>query len=571
MDKNEIILKLKNTSTSPGVYLWKDAKQNVLYVGKAKNLRKRLLQYFDGAINSYKTSKLMSLVADFEVYICKTNKEALLLEKAMVDRFNPEFNILLLDDRKYPYLKVQLLKDSLLITLSRKANAKDTKNTFYYGPFPSGYGAKPILKLLQHEALYENGLLIKNKDSSFWVNQFAKIKEILSFKNNNYLNDLTNKMHAAANNMQFELAMFLRDGLTYLKKLKESQIIELSQYKNIDVFAYKTDEKLIYATVLFYRYGILINKVNLTIPLGISIDESIRVFFEQFYADKILPDNFIVQEEILKYDLNLSSDYKFISPKIGTNKKVLDLALLNLNDYYEKEHLIMQNQLEKADSMLSSLNKYLNLPKLKNIVIFDNSNINNINPVGVAIVYTNGIKNKSLYRKFNLEALSYRSADVDYIRQSITKFFSSDKNTKDFDLIITDGGLQQVNEAKKTLKFLGLNIPVIGLVKNEHHKTRALIDLNLNEIYINDLELHNYLAQIQIEVDRFAKSHFRNRQKISSLEGKLRNIKGLGHNMEQKLLNHFKSYANIYDASVEELAKIVPINIAKSIKNKDYE
>ncbi|MCE6057234.1 GIY-YIG nuclease family protein [Mycoplasmopsis agalactiae] len=571
MDKNEIILKLKNTSTSPGVYLWKDAKQNVLYVGKAKNLRKRLLQYFDGAINSYKTSKLMSLVADFEVYICKTNKEALLLEKAMVDRFNPEFNILLLDDRKYPYLKVQLLKDSLLITLSRKVNTKYTKNTLYYGPFPSGYGAKPILKLLQHEALYESGLLIKNNDSSFWVNQFAKIKEILSFKNNNYLNELTNKMHTAANNMQFELALFLRDGLTYLKKLKESQIIELSQYKNIDVFAYKTDEKLIYATVLFYRYGVLISKVNLTIPLGISIDESIRVFFEQFYADKILPDNFIVQEEILKYDLNLSSDYKFISPKIGTNKKVLDLALLNLNDYYEKEHLIMQNQIEKADSMLSSLNKYLNLPKLKNIVIFDNSNINNINPVGVAIVYTNGIKSKSLYRKFNLEALSYRSADVDYIRQSITKFFSSDKNTKDFDLIITDGGLQQVNEAKKTLKVLGINIPVIGLVKNEYHKTRALIDLNLNEIYVNDLELHNYLAQIQIEVDRFAKSHFRNRQKISSLEGKLRNIKGLGHNMEQKLLNHFKSYAKIYDASVEELAKIVPFNIAKSIKNKDYE
>ncbi|NLS34496.1 excinuclease ABC subunit C [Mycoplasma agalactiae] len=571
MDKNEIILKLKNTSTSPGVYLWKDAKQNVLYVGKAKNLRKRLLQYFDGAINSYKTSKLMSLVADFEVYICKTNKEALLLEKAMVDRFNPEFNILLLDDRKYPYLKVQLLKDSLLITLSRKVNTKYTKNTLYYGPFPSGYGAKPILKLLQHEALYESGLLIKNNDSSFWVNQFAKIKEILSFKNNNYLNELTNKMHTAANNMQFELALFLRDGLTYLKKLKESQIIELSQYKNIDVFAYKTDEKLIYATVLFYRYGVLISKVNLTIPLGISIDESIRVFFEQFYADKILPDNFIVQEKILKYDLNLSSDYKFISPKIGTNKKVLDLALLNLNDYYEKEHLIMQNQLEKADSMLSSLNKYLNLPKLKNIVIFDNSNINNINPVGVAIVYTNGIKSKSLYRKFNLEALSYRSADVDYIRQSITKFFNSDKNTKDFDLIITDGGLQQVNEAKKTLKVLGINIPVIGLVKNEYHKTRALIDLNLNEIYVNDLELHNYLAQIQIEVDRFAKSHFRNRQKISSLEGKLRNIKGLGHNMEQKLLNHFKSYAKIYDASVEELAKIVPFNIAKSIKNKDYE
>ncbi len=197
MDKNEIILMLKNVSTSPGVYLWKDAKQNVLYVGKAKNLRKRMLQYFDGAINSYKTNKLVSLIYDFDVYICKTNKEALLLEKAMIDRYNPEFNILLLDDRKYPYLKVQLLKDSLLINLSRKVNAKDSKNTFYYGPFPSGYGAKPILKLLQHETLYENGLLIKNKDYNFWINQFNKIKEILSFKNNNYINELTNKMHQA--------------------------------------------------------------------------------------------------------------------------------------------------------------------------------------------------------------------------------------------------------------------------------------------------------------------------------------------------------------------------------------
>lgn len=571
MGKNEIILMLKSVSTSPGVYLWKDAKQNVLYVGKAKNLRKRMLQYFDGAINSYKTNKLVSLIYDFDVYICKTNKEALLLEKAMIDRYNPEFNILLLDDRKYPYLKVQLLKDSLLINLSRKVNAKDSKNTFYYGPFPSGYGAKPILKLLQHETLYENGLLIKNKNYNFWINQFNKIKEILSFKNNNYINELTNKMHQAANNMQFELALFLRDGLTYLKKLKESQIIELSQYKNIDVFTYKTDEKLIFATVLFYRYGILINKVNLTIPLGLSVDESLRVFFEQFYEDKILPDNFIVQEELLNFDLNLSSEYKFISPKIGTNKKVLDLAILNLNDYYEKEHLVIKNQLDKASNMLDSLNKYLNLPKLKNIVVFDNSNINNINPVGVAIVYTNGIKNKSLYRKFNLEALNERSADVEYIKQSISKFFSSNKNTKDYDLVIADGGIQQVNEAKKTLKILNINIPVIGLVKNEFHKTKALIDLDMNEIYINDLELYNYLVQIQVEVDRFAKSHFRNRQKISSLEGKLRNIKGLGPNMEQNLLNHFKSYAKIYDASVEELSKIVPLNIAKSIKNKDYE
>ncbi|WP_029513596.1 excinuclease ABC subunit UvrC [Mycoplasmopsis primatum] len=570
MNRNEIIEKLKTVSTLAGIYLWKDEQQNILYVGKAKNLRKRMNQYFDGAINSYKTSKLVSLIADFETIICKSNKEALLLEKSLIDKYNPEFNILLLDDRKYPYLKVQLLKDGINISLSRKVLKDESENIFFYGPFPIGYGSVPILKLLQHEALFENGLKIKNNDPLFWKKQFNNIKNILSFKNNNYLSELENRMIKAANNEQFELAMFLRDGLMYLKKLRETQIVELNQYKNIDVFVFKTEKNTIFSTILFYRYGALINKINLTIPISVSINDSLAFFFEEFYKDNIVPNFFLIENETLFRSLDLPDSYIFVEPKKGTNKKILDLALLNLNDFYNKEHINYSDRLEKAQKMLDELNHHLNLQSLKNIVLFDNSNLNNTNPVGVAVVYTNGIKNKSLYRKFNHSLDIDRHSDVEYMKQSINKFFNSERNNKNIDLIIVDGGLAQINEAKKALLILGIKIPVIGLVKDENHRTKSLIDLNLNEIQINNLDLYNFLSEMQIEVDRFAKKHHTNRQKISSLEGKLRNIKGLGPKMEQKLLAYFKNYANIYDASIEELQKIVPINIATKINKKEY-
>ncbi|MBZ4226846.1 GIY-YIG nuclease family protein [Mycoplasma tauri] len=571
MQHYEIIEKIKNVSTSPGIYLWKDNNNQILYVGKAKNLRKRMLQYFEGATNSYKTHKLVSLVSDFEVYLCKTNKEALILEKKFIDKYNPEFNILLLDDKKYPYLKLQLLKNNISISLSRKVSKNNDPNTFYYGPFPTGYGARPILKLLEHEILFDKGLKINSNDHDFWKKQFTKASEILSLKNHSYLQDLEKRMHEAAKAHQFELATFLRDGLFYLKKLKESQIIELSQYKNIDVFAYKVKNNLIFATILFYRFGSLINKTNLEIPISISESESINFFFEQFYKDKILPDSFIVPEKILELNLNLPNEYKFIVPKIGINKKILDLCFINLEDYYDKEHFQYENKIEKSRKILETFNQYLNLDSLKNIVIFDNSNINNTNPVGVAIVYTNGIKNKSLYRKFNLINENLRHSDVEYMRQSVLKFFNSLKNDKQYDLVIADGGIAQVNEVKKTLNSLNLKIPVIGLVKDDNHKTKSLIDLQLNEISISDQNLYNFLSEIQIEVDRFAKVNFRKRKKINSLEGKLTSIPGLGIKMENKLLKTFGNYSKIYNASLEELEKVIPKKIAFKIYKKEFE
>ncbi|WP_406616688.1 GIY-YIG nuclease family protein [Mycoplasmopsis adleri] len=571
MTKAEILEKLKTVSTNPGIYLWKDENDNVLYVGKAKNLRNRMHQYFEGAINSYKTNKLVDNIHNFETYITKTNKEALLLERRLIEKYNPEYNILLLDDRRYPYLKIQLLKNGLDISLSRKISQQNQLNTYYYGPFPLGYGSTILLKWLQRIALYENGLKIQNNDPEFWKSQFLKIKEILSFKNNKYLDELKTKMLEAAKQEQFEVALDLKNTLNFLNKYKEDQIIELSQTNNIDVFTYKIDNNVIFITLLFYRFGILINKENIIIPININVEESLRYFLEHYYQNKILPDFFIVEDKFMQLNLNFGDDYKFVSPKIGANKKVLELGLLNLEDYYKNEHLNVESVNEKAKSMLDALKQYVPIDDLTNIVIFDNSNLNNTIPVGVAITYTNGIKNKSLYRKFNLDEDSTRHADVEYMKQSITRFFTSDKNSKNYNLIIVDGGLAQVKEAKKALMMLDLNIPVIGLVKDDNHKTRALIDLNQNEIYFKNQELFNFMSEIQIEVDRFAKSHLRKRHKISSLEGSLSKIKGLGKVMEKKLLEHFKDYSSIYNASLEELEKVVPKNIALKIFNKEYD
>ncbi|VEU75186.1 excinuclease ABC subunit C [Mycoplasmopsis maculosa] len=567
--KEKIIEKIKEVPSSPGIYLWKDKDGNVIYVGKAKNLKSRMSQYFEGSINSYKTHKLVSIISDFDIFLCKTNKEALLLEKKYIEKYNPEYNILLLDDKKYPYLKVELKNTSLSISLNRKISKESkSSNIFYYGPFPAGYGGGIILKLLQREAFFENGFPIKNNDHTFWLNKFNEIKNILSFKDSNYLNTLKEKMTKAAENLQFEIALDIKNSLTYLKKLKEDQIIELSNNSNIDVFVHKIVQDKIFITILFYRFGILINKENLTIPLHINEEEALRYFFEWYYSNKIKPDYFVVNEILQTVKIQLDDNYNFVFPKIGVNKKILDLAYLNLDNYINREFLNYQKDLEIDKKNIDYLSEITTKKPLKNIVLFDNSNLNNSNPVGVAITYTNGIKNKSLYKKFNLEINNSRQSDVEYMRQSSMRFFSKDNLKINYDLVIVDGGLAQINEVEKVLNDYKIDIPVIGFVKNDKHKTKNIIGINKEIIDIKNKDFYNYVSEMQIEVDRFAKSHLRKRHKITSLDGNLLKIKGLGKKYEEKLLYHFKNYANIYDASIEELSKIVPKKLAIEIKNQ---
>ncbi|QJG66728.1 excinuclease ABC subunit UvrC [Mycoplasma phocoenae] len=567
MINKELLARLKDLPNEPGVYLWKDANDNILYVGKAKNLRKRTTQYFSGSLNSYKTAAMISNIYDIEVILVNNNKEALLLEKQLIEKFNPPYNILLLDDKRYPYIKVELLSHNLSVSLVRKIQKKSNPYVFYFGPFPNGYGANVILKMIQREVFFENGLPVKNKDIEYWKKSYEHIINLLKFADKNYIKELENKMYEASESMQFEIALDLRNIITYIKKMKEQQVIELTTEKNVDVLAFINRQNVLYISILFYRYGNLINIDHQKIEYTNDWTETLEKFIDKYYTKKIIPDYLIMGNELDTENFNLSDSLKLVYPKQGKYKKILDIAKKNNQEFFKTSQTDFKNNQYNNLFLIDSLQKLLNVQKLKNIIVFDNSHLANTNPVGVAIWIENGLFNKSKYKKFNLSSAQTRHADVEYMRQNVTKYIQNNL-IDNVDLFVVDGSKQQINEVKKVLKEFNVKIHVIGLIKDDKHKTKSLVNIENKEINIDDQNLFNFLSAIQIEVDRFAKSHYRKRHKITSLEGKLTSIKGVGPKMESKLIKHFITYSNIYNASVEELSKVVPYKIALLIKNE---
>ncbi|CAC13329.1 EXCINUCLEASE ABC SUBUNIT C [Mycoplasmopsis pulmonis] len=559
------IRKLDSVPKKPGVYFWKDQFNSILYIGKANNLNDRMKQYFKGSLNSYKTHALVEKIANFEIIIVQNPKEALILERNLIRKHKPYYNILLSDDKRFSYIKIFLNKDGLEISIARRVY-KNSQNTLYYGPFPTGHGSSIILKLLQREALYENGIFIENKDSVFWKQRFEKIKDILSFKNNLYLNQIKEKMLIAAQNYQFEVANNLKLSHEYLMKLKESQIAELKKILNIDVISIIEKNGLLFSTIFFYKYGVLLNKVDHIIEIKISFEASVEEFINEFYKNKIAPNLLILDKSFLKFNLELNFETKVLYPKKGIYKKLIDLVnentLTNINEK-EKVHLL---KIEKTKNNLDKLSNLINVKNLHRIVMMDNSHFANFHPISVVVSYIDGIKNTNEYRKFNLDVNHDRKADIEYFKEGFLKYI----NSKSFivpDLFIVDGSFAQLHEVKKQMKKANLTFPIIALVKDDFHRTKKLIDTNEKEHLLEDKEVKNFLSMIQNEVDQFAKKHHYNRRDKSSLEGSLLNIKGLGPKMEKKLISHFETYSNIYNASEKELAKVIPLNIAKKIKS----
>lgn len=298
--------------------------------------------------------------------------------------------------------------------------------------------------------------------------------------------------------------------------------------------------------------------------------ETLVQFFNNYYTNNQAPDLIISEQNTLDFNLDEQLSLNFIFPKKGQYKKVLDIAKLNLEEYLKTKSSTENTYEQKVFQHLEDLKSYTNNKLCTKIVAFDNSNYANTNPVGVAVTYTNGFKNTQYYRKFNHNLDSSRQADVEYMRQSALKYFENSTQNLIPDLIIADGSFSQVNEIKSVLTELNIKIPVIGLVKDKYHRTAKIIDVNSQLRSIKPQSLKNFLSQIQIEVDRYAKSVFRNKKKIASLEGKLQKIKGIGDKIEAKLLNHFKNYYNIYNATLNELKKVVSTDLAEKIFNKEY-
>ncbi len=559
MKNNKFNIDRKTLSSNCGVYWFKDSNDIILYIGKAKNIKKRIEQYFNGTQNSYKTPILLEKASKLEYQICKNEKEALILEQELIKKNKPYYNILFLDDKKYPYIVIELKNNKL--EFKTRFIYKNITNTFYFGPLPPNYGYKIIKNFLIHECLYENGLPIQNNSRLFWKEKFDYAKKILSSSNKEIINKLKNQMLYYSNNEQYELAKECYEVIHFLSN-NQNQSITFEENQNFDVLYFHQEEKYLMIMIHYFKNGSFFMQEETILEIKLNLEQTIIEFINQFYLVRNIP-NFIVTNFHLNAE-DLIINKKIIIPQKGKYYQALENAKnnidinkkLKLTSYISKSKII--------DKVKQFLFDILNLT-INDFIMIDNSSENNQDIVSVIIYYKNFLPHYQNYRKYKINDVK-RKSDVEFIKQGLTKYFSSNEEIPN--LIIVDGAIQQLNEAQKVLDSLKIKLPIIGLVKDQYHKTNYIVDKNKNKILINDRDVYNFFSKIQIEVDAYAKSFHSKRKLDSSLEGFLTTIKGIGNKTEERLLNHFKNYNNIYNASKEELLKVVSENIATKIMKK---
>lgn len=544
-----------------GVYLWKDKNEQILYVGKAKNIRKRVKQYLNGNLNSYKTSTMLQNSESLSFIVCTNEKESLLLEQELIKKHRPFYNILLLDDKKYPFIVVELRKK---LEIKTRFYYKEEKNSFYYGPLPPGYGHKEIKNFLIHECLYYNGLLIENEDINFWKDKFEYAKKILSSSNKFLISRLKNQMHIASESEQYELARELRDVLIYLTNKKNDQGIDFNNNENFDVIAFYQINEYFLINIHHFVHGVFFLQEEHIVEIKIDEKETIYQFINQFYKFRNKPKKIITNFKIEQTNIFFQVD--IIKPLKGKKLLALNNCLKNAKlNLHQKilEYSTKQTKYLKSKLFIESiLNQQIN-----DFIVIDNSNTNNTNIVSAIIYYKNFQPYYSNYRKYYLDQNLLQYSDVEYIKQGLLKYFSNNKNELP-NLLIVDGSKQQIGEARKVFKKLSINLPIVGLVKNIKHQTNYLLTENNKKHIFYDQDVFNFFTKIQYEVDRFAKNYHHKKNIKISLEGFLKTVNGIGIKTEEKILNHFRTYANIYNATEDELIKVVSINLARKIIKK---
>ncbi|MFV8418180.1 excinuclease ABC subunit UvrC [Mycoplasma sp. VS299A] len=563
--------KVKKVPNTPGVYLWKDRFEQVIYVGKAKALNKRLNQYLKGTINSYKTPKMLEEIFDFEIFLCSSEKDALALETNYIKQYKPAYNIDLTDDKRYPYLALQIKKNNELVISSVYRFDKYQKDSFYFGPFPTNSNFRDLLNILERNFTYENGLKIKEFTYTSSKAKFNQIINILKFKDNSFIDKLQEKMQSAASNYNYELAMEYRDAISVLENIKTTQIAELQNYNDIDVFSFIPHDNVVAVQKVFYRSGIQIQHAHSFYWSDILLEDFIIQYLETYYKNNKLPDKILLSHTY--------SDIEFHNPKIssriafpmqGILQKILLLAnenneeniKLNYDEWYRKNANLL-NAWAELETMLNQGNK------ISSIFIFDNSHFGLSAPVGVVTCWENASAIDAKSSKFDHSeqlAIMDKKSDVQLMYLTVAKFIAQKRfMLNNSTIFIVDGAIMQINEALYALKEQDINnIQVYGLVKDDNHRTRNLIN-SKNEVLNISKNAYNLLSNMQYSVDRYAKNVMSRSFGLKSRSNDLTKIKGIGPQSEKALLKHFKTYQAIKNASLEELTKVIGSSKAKII------
>ena len=580
--------KLELLPTSPGCYIHKDKNGTIIYVGKAKNLRNRVRSYFRGSHDT-KTEALVSEIEDFEFIVTESNIEALLLEINLIKENKPKYNIMLKDDKSYPFIKItNETYPRLIITRQVKKDGG-----LYFGPYPDVGAANEIKRLLDRLFPFRKctnppekvcfyyhlgqckAHTICQVDSQYFKDLAQEVAAFLKGQDDQIIEDLRGKMASAAQTMEFEKAAEYRDLIQSIGTLRTKQRVMAKDLQNRDVFGYYVDKGWMCVQVFFVRQGKLIERdVNL-FPYYNDPDEDFLTYIGQFYQEKshLKPNEILIPADIDEEAVRAMVDTKVLKPQRGEKKQLVNLAIKNARVSLQQKFDLLEKSIEKTQGAIENLGQLLNIPTPVRIESFDNSNIMGTSPVSAMVVFVNGKPRKKDYRKYKIKTV-VGPDDYASMREVIKRRYSRvirDGLTPP-DLIVIDGGQGQVNVAKEVIQEqLGLDIPIAGLQKNDKHQTHELLfgdPLQVVELSRNSQEFF-LLQRIQDEVHRFAITFHRQLRSKNSFSSQLDGIEGLGPKRKQNLMKHFKSLTKIKEASVDQIVEVgVPRAVAEAVREK---
>lgn len=580
--------KLSVLPSEPGCYLMKDRNDQVIYVGKAKNLRNRVRSYFTGS-HDEKTTRLVMEIRDFEYIVTSTEIESLLLELTLIKKHYPRYNILLKDDKSYPFIKITNEKHPrLLVTRTVKKNSGK-----YFGPYPNAYAAHETKKLLDRIipfrkcthlpdklCLYYHigqclGPCVYDVDQEEYQRYIQIVTNFLNGHDTTIVEELKEKMNTKAENLEFEEAKEYRDLIQHIESLMFKQKMMTSDMTTRDIFGFSVDKGWMCVQVFFIRQGNLIERKVQMIPLIDDAKSHFYNFIGQFYQ---LEENILPGEVHIPLGLDMDMvrsvvETKVIQPKKGKKKEMIDLAVKNAKIALTNKFDIIERDESRTVKAIEELGNMMGIETPIRIEAFDNSNIQGVDPVAAMITFVDGKPSKRDYRKYKIKTVTgpddYASMR-EVVRRRYTRVLK--ENLPLPDLIIVDGGKGHMTSVLDVLiNELNLDIPVAGLKKNDKHMTSELIyGDEFNIIPLDKKSQSFYLLQrIQDEVHRFAISFHRNTRRKTGLSSQLDQIEGMGPKRKQKLMKHFGSVKRIKEASVEEIHTAgLPEKLAIEIKTK---
>ena len=573
--------KLSLVPTKPGSYQMKNKDGVIIYVGKAKNLQRRLRSYFTRTVTG-KTKMLVEDIDDFDYIVTSSELESLILEITLIKKYDPKYNILLRDDKSYPY--IELTNDKYPIVKIVRTPKRKKNKSHLYGPYPNASAARKTVniinriyplrkcdKLKKDLCLYYHiGECLGYCKKDISKETIAEMKkEIITFlKGDSKIisQKIEKEMIKASENLNYERALELKNMLEDINTTLKKQKIDLNNNYNFDLVNYYYENNYLGIEIFFIRDGLLFGRHNEIISSIGDISEEVTEYLIKFYDKGVLPHELLVPQEIDEALLEEYFKVKVSKPQKGKLKNLLDLAKENAKEQIELQGETLKRDEEERLKALNELKNLLGLKELHRMESFDNSHLFGTFYVGGMVVFDDFLPNKDLYRKYKIsaEAKDDLSAMKEVIYRRYFKVLMEESYKPD--LIVMDGGMLQINVCKEILESLNLHIPIIGLVKDDKHRTNHIMNENLEILNVDkDSKLFLFLTRIQEEVHRYAISYHRNIKAKGALSSVLDVVPGIGEVRKKELLKKFGSLKKMKEATQEELETVVTKEVAEKL------